>query len=376
MLSAAIANDLNYVQGSLGQEFVFERPAGAPTEANGDGAAPKPLTDAAKSAIRAFKASPEGAAFMNDLPTLNLFELGSRLKAALEGPHFADMLALSRNPAEFDIDLGDFIPKAVSIGLTGEAVLLIGVTGAVFYAMDISTSDPKPAAVVGGGLDIGADGGAQGDIAVGFWRDQTSDITGWYVGEEIDIDDGGGGYEATFEKDKELALVLIGVGVGFEDGAENSDLYFYSFDFSHSPIYQSGDYDHMIQFHNVTCDNSKDNMDTVFFYYLADDDPTEYRYPAWAGYQMAEADKGDFGNGWTNSDGDEITFNNWGTGEIVKFNSKITIKLNVGDYEMDAQTFTTGDFSGVGSSASKNFHAWTDAHINEINYNISGTLLK
>lgn len=317
----------------------------------------------ADGALAAFRASPEHAALVADLPGLNLHQLQSRLRAALEGPHFAPMMDTIRHTATLEEDdpLLDFMPKAVSLGLLGQAVLFVGLSGSVGYVVDVDLTNPNTGIYAGGAIDVGVDVGIEGDVCLGFWREAVDDLGGVYIGEEVDIDDGTGVVEAAFENDGELGLIFIGIDLGIDDGMENTDYYFFEFDTGDAPIYQPGESNYLVQLQGMNCVNSKNNYDGIYFEFLADSDSTVYRYPAWDSYQMCESHR-------------NANLSNWSVGLIIKFNSSFTLRLHVGDQTMDDITIYRSQYSGVNETITIN---WDTSHVtNGIEYNCATVLLK
>jgi hypothetical protein len=266
-----------------------------------------------------------------------------------------------REPASFDIDLDDFMPKAVSIGFMAEIVLIVGAGFGTGTVMNLDVSDASPSVYVGGSLDVGVEAGIEGDLCVGFWREAVDDLNGVYVGEEIDVDDGVGLTEAAFLKDDELGLIFLGADLGIEDGFENADYYFTHFGIGHEPIYQPGDATCLVQFNSMKCLDSKDNYDSIYLEYMQDSDTTLYRYPAWDSFQMAES-------------GNDPTYDLWQVGLVAKFDSSITLRLHVGDYTFDDQKVTLSQLQ----SANPYWITW-DTKIdgfNEIKYQLEAKLKK
>lgn len=318
------------------------------------------LEEAAAAALAAYRASPEHAALVADLPGLGLDELQARLKEALEGPHFAAMLERLRRPADEDPD--DFLPKAVSLGVMGQVVLILGLSGSVGYVMDISITNSNPGVYVGGAFDVGIDAGLQAEVCLGLWRESTDDLAGVYVGEEVDVDDGTGLTEATFLNDDELGLMLVGIDLGLDDGMENTDFYFFEFGLDREPTYQPGEATYLVQLGTLSCENSKDNYDTVYFEFLQDGESTVYRYPAWDGYQMCESQEND-------------TYSSWDVGLIIKFNSSFTLRLHIGDEVMDDVTFPISGFSGLNQVRYYTFDTTVGA-FDEVKYELAFSLIR
>lgn len=199
-------------------------------------------------------------------------------------------------------------------------------------------------------------------MCLGFWREGVDDLGGIYVGEEVDVDDGVGVTEASFLHDDELALVFLGFDLGIGDGMEETNYYFFEFDVGRAPIYQPGDATYLVQLGVITCDNSKDNYDTVYFEFLQDSDSTVYRYPAWDGYQMCETQE-------------DPTYNTWRVGLIAKFNSQLTLRLHVGDHTMDDVIVKASNFSGLNGSYDITWDEKVDA-FDEIKYVMDINLIR
>jgi hypothetical protein len=323
---------------------------------------PPAVRQAAAEALAGYRASPEYGALMADRPGLNLFELQSRLGAALNGAHFAEMLRLLREPDSFEIDPLDFVPKAVSLGVLAQAVLIVGLSGSAGYVMNVDLSNADPSIYAGGAVDAGIDAGLEGDVCLGFWIDEVDDLNGFYEGEEVDIDDGTGVTEAAFLKGDDPGLLFVGIDLGIDDGMEGVFFYFFHFGIGRAPIYQPNDATYLVQFGTLTCDNSKDNYDTISLNFYQDGGSTEYRFPAWNGYQMAEQDN-------------NSKCYQWNMGLIAKFNSSLDLYLQVGDHQMPAQSLVPGDFSGVGDTYTVTWDDKTSA-FDEIKYSVVATLLK
>lgn len=319
---------------------------------------------AADQAIVAFRASPEHAALMADLEGMNLFQLQLRLRAVLEGPDFAPLMAVIRDTAARDSDedpLLDFIPKALSLGLMGQAVLFLGLSGSVGYAVDVDLTNPDTGIYAGGAVDVGIDAGVEGEICLGFWRESVADLAGTYVGAEVDIDDLTGIVVATFENDDEIGLVFVGVDLGIDDGIENTDFYFFEFDTGEAPIYQPGQSNCLVQLQGMVCTNSKNDYDEIYIEFLADSDSTVYRFPAWDSYQMCEADR-------------NANLANWSVGLIIKFDSSFTLRLHVGDQTLDDLKISRSNYTGVNQSYPA---TWDTSHVtNGIQYSCATMLLK
>lgn len=331
---------------------------------------PPALRQAAADALKAYRASPEYKALLADLPQMNLLQLQQRLEAALNGPHFTPMLALMRQPGAFDVTikgvvekvLDYLIPNAVSLGVLAQAVLVLGLSGSAGYVVNVDLSNFKSGVYVGGAFDAGIDAGIEGDAVLGFWANSVGDLDGVYVGGEVDIDDGTGLTAAAFDHDDDLGLVFVGIDLGIDDGFENTDFYFFEFDIGHEPIYQPGDATYLVQFTTMTCENSKDDSDTVYLEFFQDGGDTAYRFPAWNGNQMCEQKNG--------------PYYQWGLGLVAKFDSSLTVRLHTGDFTPSPDvTIKPTNFNSVGSTYTLPWDDKTTA-IDEVEYKLVAQLLK
>ncbi len=236
--------------------------------------------------------------------------------------------------------------KAVSLGVMASAEIFAGITGAFGVAINRSdfqfvgmSSDPDQVTssiFAGGGFVEGVEDGIQGTLALGIWFEDAGEISGFYVGEEIDVDDGLGVTAVALAgrddkddfKDEEGNVVMdkakvlyVGIDVGIADGTEAEELYYFSGTMSQMPVSQSGDYNHMAILDDLHCHDalSPDNVDEgekdhVYIEYTVDDEDTVYRYPIWNTIEMAE------GGG----------LDHWTCGNAIKFNNSFTVSLYVG----------------------------------------------
>jgi hypothetical protein len=353
------------------QEIATQQGLALPPRVRRDGKAiktgaslPSDLRRAAHEALAGYRASSDYRDLIANLAELDLEQLQKRLATALHGPHFAPLMEHLRAPVNRDVDSSNFVPKAVSFGLLAQAVLIVGLSGSVGLVENIDPSNYQTAIYAGGAVDIGIDVGLEGDICLGFWTSTVDELSGLYIGGEVDIDDGSGVTVAFFLQDDEPALAFAGIDLGIDDGIENEDFYFFEFSIGRSPIYQPGEATYLVQFGSLTCNDSKDNFDTVYFNFQQDGDTSvTYRYPAWDGYQMCESGK-------------DSTFSTWGVGLIAKFNESLSITLQVGDYTMPSQTITPGTFTKLFKWEPVPFKDYTDAHTNEIYYSLDVQLIK
>jgi len=328
---------------------------------------PARLRQAALDAITAYRASPEYAALLADLPTLNLLQLRQRLAAALAGPHFAPMLAVTRDSSSLLDKLEQFldgmIPKAVSLGLFGQAIAILGVGGSVGVVTDLSSTNYKAGVYLCVSGDIGFDAGAEAAICVGFWRNAVGDLSGSYAGAETDITDLVGLDAAGFDHEDELALVFVGADLGIDDGVDGTTSYVYELDVGSEPDYQPGEATYLVQFGVLTCVNSKNGYDTVYLNFTQDGDKTMYRFPAWNGNQMCQQDN-------------DPDWYQWNLGLIAKCNSYLTLTLHAGDYTLASTvTVNPSTFAGVGSSQTFTWNDKTDV-IDAVTYTVVATRMK
>lgn len=354
--------------------FAAQRGIAVPTveqrEAHTGAAAelPAALREAADAALASYRASDDYAALIADMPGIDLPELHARLGAALNGPIFAPVVEMVSDPAAFS--LPSWI-LAISLGIEGEAAIVLGVGANVGYVMNPTKIPANLDAriYIGGEFDLGVT--LQGGPCLGFWTYAPDDITGFYVGVEADVPVGSGDATATvsalarFEegiKGVKKGVLFVGTSMGLPTPTTALCFFFHLNVGRHAPIYQSGRATYLVQFGTITCTNSKDNYDTISLNFYQDNDATEYRFPAWNGYQMAEK-------------GNDSQCYQWDMGLLAQFDSQLTLYLQVGNHQMPAQSISAGSFSGVGGTHTVTFKDTVNA-FDDIEYSVVVTLMK
>lgn len=312
-----------------------------------------------------------------------LLRAGRKKEAAQQMSLAVDLPSLS----DIIDTIEGWIPiKAVSLGIMAEGDLIIGGQAGCGVAMDIKDFGSSWSIYGYGGLDEGVDAGVEIGIVLGFWAIESNDISGTYVGAEVDITDvigvegiayAGKDDKSDFLDDdgvnlKYAKVIYVGVDVGLEDGVEGEEVEYISWHHEYYATYQVGDdYDYLMSFDHLTCVNSKDNQDDVYFLYTVDGEDTEYRYPIWNEMKMCEEkNEGDVGS--------EHAKHVWLCDNMVKFNTKVVVKPYVGNYtDMPTIEFTPSSFAGLNiETGAKTSKDYTDMHVNEINYTLTGRLLR
>lgn len=333
---------------------------------------PEELLAEVENWVKNWSNSSEGKATIERVKNADAQTTAIELSTALSIPSFQDILN----------KVMQYIPvKAVSIGVFGQAEIIFGVAGLIGYAVDLTNLGTTSSVFVGGGFVEGVDAGGEIAINLGFWTKSTSDITGFYIGASFDATDTVGVDGIVFgTKDGEGGLItdegkinwdlvemlFIGVDAGIEDGVDGDEFYFLSYSMSDYPTYQSGtDYSYMLCIGSLSCINSYVDTDVVYWLYTIDGKSEQYVAPFWNQINMTEP-----GNGG---------LNNWSAGNIIKFNSSVTITLHVGkdgtDYAMPEMTFNASDFDGLYNSVSRTSDTKIDV-INEIKYTMSAFRVK
>jgi hypothetical protein len=285
-------------------------------------------------AINAWKASPQNREQLASLPGMTQDELRTFFHSLLAAPEFEQMNALvekHRSLPEADIS---FPLRAVSAGVGGSLVLIIGVQGSIGVA--INPADPldfsQDVLYASGQVEIGIGEGGEAGIVVGFWNVAPVDLGGVSYGWEVEIDDFGGGYvEASYSNINMTGFLGVSVSgdAGEEDGAEGEASYTYVW--STTPIYQPPAKNYMI-INSIKCnDNSESGHDEVYFYFTIDNG-TRYRYPSQGEFSMAKGDS-------------------WNAGRSIRFNSQVYVQLfdqddTSSDDPLGSYTYTTSSFPG------------------------------
>lgn len=307
-------------------------------------------------------ASPEGQAVLAATDGSNLEPLKKELDALLQGPDLARTRELLQQEKLFSGGRLGFIPKAVSIGISAQIDLVLGVYGSVGYAADFS--DPEGTSVIYllGAVEEGVIEGGDVGVQVGLWKNSTSDMDGYYNGQNVDITDFGGVAVFALEKSQSVVAYIIDIAAGEDDGGAEDEYYCLTFDINHMPVAQK-DADHFLILTNLQCKNISETGHDEIYFYFQPDGGTTYRYPTWNYYAMSDS----------SSDSDS----NWACGRSVKFNNNVTIKIMDDDDGSDDQianfTFSLSDFNGNGSTITKTFDE--THHLNEVEYKMTAKLI-
>lgn len=285
-------------------------------------------------AIGKWKASPQNQEKLASLPGMTSDGLRAFFHSLLAAPEFEQMNALvAKHRALPEAEIS-FPLKAVSVGLDGSLVLIIGVQGSIGVAVDASdpTNFSLDVLYANGQVEIGIGEGAEAGVVVGFWKEAPIDLGGVSYGWEVEIDDFGGGYvEASYSNSNKTGLLGVSVSIdgGEEDGAEGEASY--TFVWTTTPIYQPPAQNYMI-INSVHCnDNSESGHDEVYFFFTIDNG-TRYRYPSQGEFSMAKGD-------------------NWNAGRSIRFNSQVYVQLfdqddTSSDDPLGSYTYTTSNFPG------------------------------
>lgn len=335
------------------RQNLSQRTTNTPKAAPGQKIQPTPLekelfAEAAK-AIAKWQESAENRKKLASLPGLTADELRGFFHGILLSPEFARMNALvdqHRALPEKDIS---FPLRAVSVGVDGSLVLIIGVQGSVGVAVNpLDPTDYTQAVLYASGqIEIGAGEGGETGVVVGFWNEAPVDLGGTSYGWEVEIDDFGGGYvEASYSHADGTGFIGVSVSLdaGEEDGAEGEASYTYVW--STTPIYQPPAQNYMI-INSIYCnDNSESGHDEVYFYFTIDNG-TRYRYPTQGEFSMAKGDT-------------------WNAGRSIRFNSQVYVELfdqddtssddSLGSYTYKVSGFPSSQ-SVSGSGGSYTLHA-------------------
>ena len=379
--------DVEQILRDSGQDFSNVAPV--KRQKRPDGAIGKPfnskLLAEAERALAAWKVSPEGEAFLERAKTCNLSEFQLMAHQVLTGPYFQRTLQMTTEE-DSGYSLSDIVPKSISLGLMGQVILGIGVAGSIGYAVDLPsitgtakdliedyqdgtisppTTQLETCIYFGGAVIDGADAGVEADVVVGFWTEATSDIGGFYAGVEVDVADGLGVTAAGLEHKGELAVAFVGVDVGFDDGGEEDNYLFYTVSTSHDPVYQTAEKTYMVLLGDLVCNNSKGNYDGVHLTYTVDGEDTEYRYPAWDKFAMAE-------------EKNDPTYNSWGLGCAIKFDNYFSITLRLDGYNASPVDIYSGHFNNRVDNTNYPFNIDDDIGIgiNKISYTVNAKMVK
>lgn len=284
-------------------------------------------------------------------------KMTDKLQDGMSGDTFSDVIKVAKGI----LDL-----KAISLGLFGKAEVFVGIEGTFGVVADLSDLEPSnftdsSAIFAGVGIAEGVDGGIEGDLVLGFWRQACKDIGGFYVGAEVDIEDIGGlsavAYASADEEnfiqedgkgDIELAkVVFVGVGVGLEDGVDSVESLFFAGTSSTNPVSQSGTFTNAVMVKMITCKQTmKDvSQDGVNLEFKVDDDDTYYQAMLWNQFQI------DTSETTSNLPSDLFTSDNAKyqktyrpVGSIIQFNDSFNLYLMVNNAVVMDQVDDSSDF--------------------------------
>jgi len=321
----------------------FQHKLSTVTTNTADGAAGKPFQPTAlekqlfaetAKGLAKWKESPQNRARLASLAGMTSDELRSFFHSVLAAPELEQMNALVEKHRALPEAEISFPLKAVSVGVDGSLVLIIGVQGSIGVA--VNPADPtnysQDVLYVSGQVEIGIDEGGEVGVVVGFWKEAPVDLGGISYGWEVEIDDFGGGYvEASYSNANQTGLLGVSVSgdAGEEDGAEGEASYTYVW--STTPIYQPPANNYMI-INSINCnDNSESGHDEVYFFFTIDNG-TRYRYPSQGEFSMEKGDT-------------------WNAGRSIRFNSQVYVQLfdqddTSSDDPLGSYTYTTSNFPG------------------------------
>ncbi len=270
-------------------QFQSNRSSATTNEASGSTGKPfqptaleKELFAETAKAIGKWKASPQNREKLASLSGMTADDVRSFFRGLLGAPEFDQMNALVARHRALPAKDISFPLKAVSAGIDGSLVLIIGVQGSIGVAVDPTnpTDYSQDVLYLTGQFEVGIDEGGEVGVVVGFWNEAPIDLGGVSYGWEVEIDDFGGGYvEASYANSDQSGFIGVSVSLdaGEEDGAEGEASY--TFVWTATPIYQPPAQNYMI-INSINCnDNSESGHDEVYFYFTIDNG-TRYRYPS------------------------------------------------------------------------------------------------
>ena len=280
-------------------------------------------------AIGRWKESPENQAKLASLGSMTADQLQSFFRSILLAPEFNQVNALVEQHRALPEAEISFPIQAISAGMNGSLVLIIGVQGSIGVAVNPTnpTDFSQDVLYASGQVEVGVGEGLEGGPVVGFWNVTPVNLGGVSYGWEVEIDDFGGGYvEASYSNIDMTGFLGVSVSLdaGEEDGAEGEASYTYVW--STTPIYQPPAQNYMI-INSIYCnDNSESGHDEVYFYFTIDNG-TRYRYPSQGEFSMEKGDT-------------------WNAGRSIRFNSQVYVQLydqddTSSDDPLGSYTFTS-----------------------------------
>jgi len=209
--------------------------------------ADRALIEESDRALKTWRASAEHQAFLAALPERTVDELRDYLDGVVRGPIFARTLELSTSPS-----LSSLVPQSISVGLAGQIEVIVGAYASFGYMIDVSLDGAGSAVYLLGALAEGAEVGIDIAEQVGLWLDKVDDVSGSYIGGELEVDEAVGitGF-VLLDKGKPKA-VMIDVDEGIGDGASALEFYMLTYETSHDPVAQPPA-THMVILSNLSC---------------------------------------------------------------------------------------------------------------------------
>lgn len=233
-------------------------------------------------ALREWRASPEGQAFLASFATRSADEIRAQLDALVRGPHFDAVRKFSLKGW-----LADFLPKSLTVGFSGQIELGIGAYGSIGYITDLTLEDRQ------GGLYLlladgeGLEGAADVSIQVGVWKKSADEVSGKYTGGEADGGDIIDGSVFALFEDEDRQAVLVDIDVGIADGLSALKYHMHTHVFGSSGPIAQAPASHMLILETLQClDTSESGHDEVYLKFAIDGATEQYRYPTWSYYPM------------------------------------------------------------------------------------------
>jgi hypothetical protein len=336
ILAAQLAGPIDYAKHQLAVADAAARPPATTLSAEDQA-----LLAELAAAARGWRESDEGQAFLASLGGLTAEQVRAELEAVVRGPRF-------EKARKFSLGL---LPKAISLGVAGQAELLLGVYGSVGYIHDLSLE------LAGGGLYLllataeGLEGAVDVSVQVGIWTESTDEVSGKYIGGELDADDVFGLSGFLLLDDEDPKACLIDIDGGIADGASKLEFHMWAHNHGSSGPVSQAPASKMLILETLQCfDTSENGHDEVYLTFEIDGDSSAlYRYPTWNYYAMKPgAPEG-----------------KWNLGRSVWCETRVDVIV----YDQDSSrhpdrsdqiasfTIRTSDFAGVGSSHKKTYSA-------------------
>ncbi len=323
-------------------------------------------------AMKTWLQSAEGKSKMAAMQNMSLVQVNTELGALLQHPVFAKTMQLIQDHPKLVSALKSFPIHSVSIGVTFEVEIILGISGSIGYAVDPTDLLGVSSSFLSLSLKEGVEAGAFGGLQFGIWEPSPDDMGGYSRG-----------VEATF--DPEIIGLSVGVykgrgadtwgatatAVAGEDaGIELQESYTFLLteaDLDLKPAYQLPA-SHFLILDKLTCENTKDTgKDEVFFKFIIDGNKT-YTYPSW-----------DYRSMGTDDDNNE-----WIVGRSVWFNSKVEVVLYDGEPAGKSDVMKESgkdhsfkfDYTDFGSNPKISKTMDYKSGLDEVKYKLSAILIK